>query len=94
MLIFVLASQMWCLARFLPMLVGAKVPENDEKWQLYLKMLDITDIIFSPVTNASQAANLVILVVEHHKEFSALYPNCSIIPKVHYIMHYPNAMIR
>ena len=57
-------------------------------------MLDTTDIISSPVTNASQAANLVILVVEHHKEFSALYPNCSIIPKVHYIMHYPNAMIR
>ncbi|CAB3985788.1 Hypothetical predicted protein [Paramuricea clavata] len=25
------AAQMWCLARFVPLLVGAKVPETDEK---------------------------------------------------------------
>ena len=85
---------MWCLGRFLPMIVKAKVPENDEKWQLYLKMLDITDIVFSPITSANQAAYLAQLIEEHHKEFKALYPNCSIIPKMHYIVHYPSVMIR
>ena len=85
---------MWCLGRFLPMIVGAKVHENDEKWQLYLKMLDITDIVFSPITSANQAVYLAQLIEEHHKEFKALYPNCSIIPKMHYIVHYPSAMIR
>jgi hypothetical protein len=77
---------MWCLGRFLPMIVGAKVPEKDEKWQLYLKMLDITDIVFSPVTNANQAVYLAQLIEEHHKEFKALYPNCSIIPKMHFTL--------
>ena len=65
------------------MIVGAKVPENDEKWQLYMKMLDITHIVFSPITSANQAAYLAQLIEEHHKEFKALYPHCSIIPKMH-----------
>ena len=54
---------MWCLARFLPLIVGVKVPQTDEKWQLFLKMLDITDIIFSQVTSHNQAATLVVLAL-------------------------------
>ena len=85
---------MWCLGRFLPMIVGAKVPENDEKLQQYLKMLDIIDVVFSPVRSANQAAYLAQLIEEHNKEFKALYPNCSITPKMHYIVNCPSAMIR
>jgi hypothetical protein len=85
---------MWCLARFVPLLVGAKVPETDEKWQLFIKLLDITDIIFSPVTSCNQAAGLAVLIEEHHTGFKRLYPNCSIIPKMHYLIHYPHIMIR
>ncbi|KAK3731628.1 hypothetical protein QZH41_015892 [Actinostola sp. cb2023] len=88
------ASQMWCLARYLPLLIGAKVPPTDEKWVLFLKMLDITDMIFAPVTSANQSANLSLLIEEHHEEFKNLYPNCSIIPKLHYIIHYPRTMTR
>lgn len=85
---------MWCLARFLPLIIGTKVVEVDEKWQLYLKMLDTTDIIFSPVTGYNQASSLSVLIEEHHTEFKWLYPNCSMIPKMHYIIHYPRTMIR
>jgi hypothetical protein len=89
-----LAAQMWCLARFLPLINGAKVPEVDEHWQLFLKMLDIADMIFSPVTSYNQASCLAVLIEEHHTEFKRLYPNCSIIPKMHYLIHYPRTMIR
>ena len=85
---------MWCLARFLPLIVGVKVPETDEKWQLFLKMLEITDIIFSQVTSHNQAATLSLLIEEHHNEFKRLYPGCSIIPKMHYLVHYPRTMVR
>jgi len=85
---------MWCLARFLPLILGANVPETDEKWQLFLQMLEITDIIFSPVTSPNQSANLALLIEEHHLAFKRLYPNCSIIPKMHYVVHYPRVMTR
>ena len=51
-------------------------------------------MIFSPVTNANQAAYLALVIEEHHNEFRALYPNCSIIPKMHYLIHYPRTMTR
>ncbi len=43
------------------------------------KLLDITDIIFSPVTSCNQAAGLAVLIEEHHSGFKRLCPNCSII---------------
>ena len=88
------AAQMWGLARFLPLIVGVKVPQTDEKWQLFLKMLDITDIIFSQVRSHNQAATLSLLIEEHHNEFKRLYEGCSIIPKMHYLVHYPRTMVR
>jgi hypothetical protein len=85
---------MWCLARYLPIIVGAKVPATDEKWVLFLNMLEVTDMIFAPVASANQCANLSLLIEEHHEELKELYPDCSVIPKMHYIIHYPRSMIR
>jgi hypothetical protein len=76
------------------MIIGDKVPPTDEKWILFLKILDITDIIFAPVASPNQSAHLALLIEEHHEQFRILYPNCSIIPKMHYIIHYPRTMIR
>ena len=89
-----LASQMWCLGRFLPLIIGSHMPEDDEKWCLFVTLLEIVDIIFAEVTNIDKAAYLRDLITDHHSRFVQLYPNCSVIPKMHYILHYPRTMIR
>ena len=89
-----LASQMWWLGRFLPLIIGSHMPEDDEKWCLFLTLLEIVDIIFAEVTTIDKAAYLRDLITAHHSRFVQLYPNCSIIPKMHYIVHYPRTMIR
>ena len=33
----ILASQMWCLGRFLPLMMGSHIPRDDEKWGSLLK---------------------------------------------------------
>lgn len=88
------ASQMWCLGRFLPMIVGSHIPAQDEKWNLFLTLLEITDIIFADAITVNKASYLQDLLEYHHTQFVQLYPNASVIPKMHYILHYPRTMLR
>ena len=46
-----IASQMWCLARLLPLMTGDSVPEHDAHWENFNLMLSITDYAFAPVTS-------------------------------------------
>ena len=46
-----LASKMWCLGRYLPLLFGDVVEPDDVFWQHYLDLLTIMDYIFAPGTD-------------------------------------------
>jgi hypothetical protein len=85
---------MWCLGRLLPMIIGSYVPAQDEKWNLFITLLEINDIIFSDVITVNKALFLQDLIENHHTQFVQLYPNASVIPKMHYILHYPRTMLR
>lgn len=85
------AAQMWCLARFLPVMIGSLVPEDDEHWQV---LLEIMDVVLSPETTEHAVGVLEGLIEEHHYRFVDLYPGRSIIPKMHYMVHYPAHMYK
>ena len=40
---------MWCLCRFLPLMIGDNIPETDIRWQNFLQLLEIIDLLFGPV---------------------------------------------
>ena len=65
----VLASQMWLLGRILPLLIADYVPDDDEHWLLYLQMMEIVDLLFSPKLTADHAAYLSALINDHHHDF-------------------------
>ena len=88
------ANQMWCLGLHLPLIVGNLVPEDDEHWQHYCTLLQIVRIIFSPVINREQIPYLQVLIQEFLEKFKDLYPQCSIIPKMHYMVHMPRTMLQ
>ena len=75
------------------MLVGAHVSRKDEKWQLYITLLEIVDVVFSPAIKANKAAFLKDLIEDHHIRFVQLYPGASVILKMHMI-HYRRTMLR
>ena len=83
------ASQAWCLARFLPLLIGDLVPENDEKWDNYLDLLKIMEYVFTPVTTEAKADYLVVLIEDYLTTFTQLYPERPLTPKQHYLVHIP-----
>ena len=80
---------MWCLARLLPLMIGEFVPEDDERWKLFLTLLTIIDYVFAPRTNQQVVSYLAVLIKDHHEEFKRLYPNSPITPKLHNMIHIP-----
>ena len=89
-----LASQMNLFGHILPLLIGDLIPDDDQYWELSLKLMDIVDILFSPKTSDDYAAYLSTLIYEHHHDFRRLYPDCTIIPKMHFMIHMPRLMIQ
>ena len=89
-----IANQMWCLALHLPLLIGDYVPEEDDHWQLLCTLLEITRIIFAPTVSVNQVAYLQKLIQGHHEQFKELFPQCNIIPKMHYMVDMPNIILR
>ena len=88
------ASETWTLARMLPLLIGDLVPIDNPYWLLFLQMLSITDYVLAPRCTPAIAAHIRQLIEEHHCQFRILYPGRSMIPKMHYIVHIPNWIIR
>ena len=88
------AAQMWCLARYLPMMIGKKIPALQPNWLNFLLLLTIVDYVFSPTSSNDIVAYLYQLINEHHTTFFQLYPTCSITPKFHYMIHIPEWISR
>lgn len=90
----IIAAQMWCLGKSLPLLIGSFIPEEEDKWQHFLLLLKIVDIVFSPKTSVDSIGLLEGLIEEYLTQFKDLYPGKSVIPKMHYLVHYPSHMYK
>ena len=70
-------------------LIGSYVPQDDPKWQNFLLLLDIIDILFSRRITEDIPGVLHELIKEYLTNFTLLYPNEVVTPKMHYIIHGP-----
>uniref|UniRef100_A0A1X7VWZ9 Uncharacterized protein n=1 Tax=Amphimedon queenslandica TaxID=400682 RepID=A0A1X7VWZ9_AMPQE len=89
-----ITAQMWCLCRLLSPMTGDKIPESDLRWQNFLRLLSIMDLLFAPKVSQDDIAYLSVLIEDHHSSFSQHYPSCNITPKIHYMVHYPTWISR
>lgn len=80
---------MWMLGRFLPLMIGADIPADDEHWMNFSLLLRIMQYLFAPRLSEDDLAVLQEMIMDHHHQFVSLYPTHSIIPKLHYLIHMP-----
>ena len=80
------ASQMWCLAHLLPLLIGDLVPPDDTKWINFLMLLTCLDYSFAPVMTDSKCDFLAMLIEDFLSDFTELYER-RLTPKMHYMIH-------
>jgi hypothetical protein len=86
------ASQMWCLVRNLPLLIGDKVPEGHPFFELLLLLMECMDFIFCPEITTEETYFVKHLIKEHHEYFLEIFPDRTLKPKHHFMTHYPHQM--
>ena len=83
------ASQSLLLVRIFPLLVGDRVPDDDEFWLVYLTLCKIIDVLICPWSSSDMCGYLWVTIQEHHASFIKVYTNEKVTPKSHFIHHYP-----
>ena len=89
-----LAAQVWILARNLPLMIGDLISENDDLWECFLLLLDILQVCTSNITSRGLAGYLEALISDHHQLFVRCYTAEKFIPKMHYMVHLPQQIIK
>ena len=88
------ASQMMTLCQVLPLLIADRIPLDDPHWNSFLLLLRISSVANSPVCTPDTIAYLRIVIEEKLETFKTLYPTEKLLPKHHYMVHYPSQMER
>ena len=89
-----LASQAWTLATILPMVIGHRIPEDDLHWDCYLLLLQIIQLSTAKVVSPSSTTYLASLIDQHHQTFTQCYPGIKVLPKMHYMIHFSQQIMR
>jgi len=78
----------WCL-RLLPLIVGKLVPNEEPAWQVILDLKDISELVVAPVHSQESIAYLECKISEHRQRYQELFPDQRLLPKHHFLEHYP-----
>lgn len=83
------AHENWALIRFLPFIIGHLVPEDEMAWQILMVLKDVVELVVAPTHTEDSVAYLECKISEHRKRYQELFPNVQLLPKHHYLDHYP-----
>lgn len=88
------AAQTITLIKYLPLLLGDTIPEDDQYWYSFLLLIKICKIALSPIYTPDTVPHLRVLVEEKLLLYRKLYPEMTLKPKMHYLLHYPSQIER
>ncbi|CAI5671395.1 unnamed protein product [Oreochromis niloticus] len=86
------AIQSLCILRNTPLIFGDIVERDNSHWNFVLLLLQIVDIVLSPVLTDGMICYLKHLICDHHNMFKNLFPGRKLIPKHHLMIHYPRCI--
>ena len=84
------AHENWSLLRLLPFLIGHLVPENEPAWSVLMDLKDIVELIVAPTHSDESIAYLDGKIIEHRQRYQDLFPAIRLLPKHHFLEHYPS----
>lgn len=86
------AIQSLCVLRNTPLISGDLVEMDDKHWNFVLLLLQIVNIVFSPILTDGMICYLKYLICDHRNVFKTLFPEKKLIPKHHFMIHYPRCI--
>ena len=69
------------------------IEEDDDHWQRFLLLWDIGSLVNSFEVTQRDTVHLAWLVKMYLSSFKQFYPDVSIIPKMHYLVHLPQQIM-
>lgn len=79
----------WALLRFLPLLIGHRIPESEKTWSVILELKDIVELLSSPSFTTETLCYLQAKISDHRQLLLEIFPGTRLRPKHHYLEHYP-----
>lgn len=76
-----------CILRFLPLILGNQIHEENEDWEHLLQCQEIIDIFFD-LKCQQNASRTWMCSCKLFLEFAEQYSTSAITPKLHYLVHY------
>lgn len=88
------AAQAWCLIRFLPVVIGDLIITHEQKkyWELIIQLLECTSFTFCRQFSETTINCLEKGIIKHHNLFREIFPQTRLIPKHHFMCHYPHVI--
>lgn len=83
------AHENWALLRLLPFMVGELIPDGESAWLVILDLKDIVELTVAPVQSTETIAYLNSKISEHRDRLLELFPDIKLLPKHHFVEHYP-----
>lgn len=84
------ASTMATLVIALPFILHDLVDPENDYFKLLMQLIEIYYILFSTVFTTATLEKLKELIKEHLQKFKELFPEKSLIPKQHFMVHFPS----
>ncbi|KAJ8681983.1 hypothetical protein QAD02_017775 [Eretmocerus hayati] len=85
------SAESLCLTRYLGLIIGDLIPEDNKYWQIYLKLRQMIDIVTAPKVTPWDAEKLADLVSDHNFMYTKLFGPLK--PKMHFLTHYPRLLL-
>ena len=82
------AAKSRCLMLLLPAMIGCKVTAGDGKWEVLLLLIELHNLALSPSLTESETYLLDDAVEAFLSRFRFEFPNESVKPKMHFLVHY------
>jgi hypothetical protein len=84
------AVQCWALIKYLPIIVGDLVPDNDQHWLFLLDLCHLVDLVFAPMFTEGMIDYLRYIIADHLEQMKMLYGSVTTLkPKHHLMVHFP-----
>ena len=85
------AAQARLFLKLLPFIISSlPIPLDNEYFMLITELIELCQIMFCPVISLPTINLLKLKIGEHLKNFKDHFPDVSIIPKQHYMVHIPS----
>ena len=67
------ASQIWCLLRLIPFMIGHYFLSDDQYWNVYLLLRDIVEELLRPTYTVALTYVLEDMIREHHERYLEVF---------------------